>query len=40
MYKDIKKTSVQQMGKVPDVRGPQLFVQITASVDRNKMCGD
>ena len=27
MYKDIKKTSDQQMGKVPDVRSPERRLQ-------------
>jgi len=31
------KTSVRWMGKVLDVRSPELFVQITASNDRNKI---
>ena len=36
-YKDVRKTSVQWMGKVLDVRSPELFVQITVGNDRNKI---
>jgi hypothetical protein len=35
VYVNVRKTLVQWIGKVADVRGPDIFVCVTAGKDRN-----